>query len=85
MAKQQTRHRARVTDYTPVGAPGLRLVVRLFRYEKPPEGKYRQYVVVPGRAAKLTVRNTGHLVALWERIESVVKEFAQDAENESLM
>ncbi len=82
MKTRQTRQRARVTDYTPAGAPGLRLVVRLFQYERPPQAKYRQYVIVPGRAAKLTVRSDTQIIALWTRIERRIAQFAQDMERE---
>ena len=82
MAKRQKRQREHVPDYTPAGAPGLRLVVRLFRYEKPPQGTYRQYVIVPGRAAKLTVKSASHAAVLWEHIEDTIKWFAEGIERE---
>ena len=82
MTKRQTRQRARVPDYTPASASGLRLVVRLFQYERPPQAKYRQFVLVPGRAAKLTIKHASQLVVLWSRIEDVIEQFAQDMERE---
>ncbi len=80
MKTRQKRQRARVTDYTPPSATGLRLVVRLFQYQRPPQAKYRQFVVVPGRAAKLTVKNAGELFVLWDRIERTIAQFAQEME-----
>ena len=82
MKKRQTRHREHVPDYTPAGAPGLRLVVRLFQYEAPPQAKYRQFVVVPGRAAKLTVKSGSQVALLWGQIEDTIKRFAQAMHSE---
>jgi len=81
MAKRQKQHRERVIDYTPPSATGLRLVVRLFQYERPPQAKYRQFVVVPGRAAKLTVKHASQVSVLWEQIVGTIIQFAQEMES----
>ena len=76
MAKPKKRRREKVVDYSAPDDTGIRLVVRLLRYECPPQATHRQYAPVPGHAAKLTVENTAQLEDLWTLVNEAVAGFA---------
>ncbi len=80
MTKRTKRHREKVVDYSAPDDTGIRLVVRLLRYECPPQATHRQYAPVPGHAAKLTVDNNAQLEELWTLLNAVVARFSRKAE-----